>query len=408
VTTTVAPEITSRRQAAGPLAGVLVADFSRVLAGPLTSMWLADLGATVVKVERPGEGDETRRWGPPWAATSSSYFTAANRSKLSLALDLSDSGDVEVARRLAARADVFVENFRTGVLARFGLDYAAVSALNQRVVYASITGFGSGAGAGLPGYDFVVQAIGGLMSITGTADGDPSKVGVALVDVLTAKDATIGILAALQARHRDGHGQHVEVNLLSSLLGSLANQASSYLTTGTSPGRMGNQHPSIAPYETLRCRSDLLAVACGNDGQFRRLVEHLEIPGAVTDPRFASNAARVENRAALVELLESRLARRDSCEWEEILRRAGVPAGQVGTVESAFARAADLGLDPIVELPGPHRPQVRHPIQYSHSPVRAPSPPPELGSDDTAVRAWLDSDTSLDQLDEILRRKGRR
>jgi crotonobetainyl-CoA:carnitine CoA-transferase CaiB-like acyl-CoA transferase len=406
VTTTVAPKVSSSTQAAGPLSGVLVADFSRVLAGPLTSMWLADLGATVVKVERPGEGDETREWGPPWAATSSSYFTAANRSKLSLALDLSDSDDVEVARRLAARADVFVENFRTGVLARFGLNYAAVSAVNQCVVYASITGFGSGAGAGLPGYDFVVQAIGGLMSITGTADGDPSKVGVALVDVLTAKDATIGILAALQARHRDGHGQHVEVNLLSSLLGSLANQASSYLTTGTTPSRMGNQHPSIAPYETLRCRSDLLAVACGNDNQFGRLVEQLEIPEAVTDARFASNAARVDNRAALIELLESRLARRDASEWEHILRRAGVPAAQVGTVASAFARATDLGLNPIVELPGPHPPQVRHPNHNTHSPVRAPSPPPELGSDDTAVRAWLSSGSSLEQLDQILRQKG--
>jgi crotonobetainyl-CoA:carnitine CoA-transferase CaiB-like acyl-CoA transferase len=371
-------------------------------------MWLADLGATVVKVERPGQGDETRQWGPPWAATGSSYFTAANRSKLSLTLDLADPGDVEVARCLAARADVFVENFRTGVLSKFGLDYAAVSAKNSGVVYASITGFGSGAGADLPGYDFVVQALGGLMSITGSTEGDPSKVGVALVDVLTAKDAAIGILAALQARHRDGHGQHVEVNLLSSLLGSLANQASSYLTTGTAPGRMGNQHPSIAPYETLRCRSDLLAVASGNDSQFRRLVEQLDIPEAASDPRFASNAARVSNRPALVELLERSLARRDAHEWEQILRRAGVPAGQVGTVESGFALAADLGLDPIVELPGPHPPQVRHPIQYSHSPVREPGPPPELGSDDTAVREWLASESDLHHLDQHLRRKGPR
>lgn len=392
----------------GPLSGVLVADFSRVLAGPLTTVWLADLGATVVKVERPDDGDETRQWGPPWAPSGSSYFTAANRSKLSLTLDLADPGDLEVARGLAARADVLVENFRTGVLSKFGLDYAAVSAMNSGVVYASITGFGSGAGACLPGYDFVVQAVGGLMSITGSAEGDPSKVGVALVDVLTAKDAAIGILAALQARHRDGHGQHVEVNLLSSLLGSLANQASSYLTTGTAPGRMGNQHPSIAPYETLRCRSDLLAVACGNDGQFRRLVEELDTPEAASDPRFASNAARVSNRSALVELLERSLARRDASEWEEILRRAGVPAGQVGTVKSGFALAADLGLEPIVDLPQPHPPQVRHPIQYSHSPVRAPGPPPELGADDAAVREWLASESDLHELDELLRVKGPR
>lgn len=396
----------SRAQALGPLTGVLVADFSRVLAGPLTSMWLADLGATVVKVEHPEHGDETRHWGPPWAATSSSYFTAANRSKLSLALDLADPDDVEVARRLAARADVVVENFRTGVLAKFGLDYPSVAAVNPQVVYASITGFGSAGGADLPGYDFIVQAMGGLMSITGAADGEPSKVGVALVDVLTAKDAAIGILAALQARHRDGHGQHVEVNLLSSLLGSLANQASSFLTTGTAPGRMGNQHPSIAPYETLRCRSGLLAIACGNDRQFRRLVEQLEIPEVAGDRRFASNAARVDNRTALVEVLENRLMQRDACEWEQALGRAGVPAAQVGTVESAFSRAADLGLEPIIALPEPHPPQVRHPVQYSHTPLRVPSPPPELGSDDLAVRAWLDSGTELDELDQIIRRKG--
>jgi crotonobetainyl-CoA:carnitine CoA-transferase CaiB-like acyl-CoA transferase len=389
----------------GPLSGLLVADFSRVLAGPLATMWLADLGAIVVKVERAGQGDDTRHWGPPWAGSSSSYFTAANRSKLSLQLNLADPDDAALARRLAARADVLVENFRTGTLARFGLDHPTVSASNPGVVYTSITGFGSGAGADLPGYDFVVQAIGGLMSITGDTDAGPSKVGVALVDVLTAKDAVIGILAALQARHLDGRGQHVEVNLLSSLLGSLANQASSYLTTGDSPSRMGNQHPSIAPYETLRCRSDLLAIACGNDTQFRRLTDLLEIPDAADDPRFATNAARVEHRAALIVLLENRLRHRNAAEWEEILTQAGIAAGQVHTVASGFAHATALGLAPTIDMPEPHPPQVAHPIRYSETTVRSASPPPALGADDATVRNWLASESPVDRLDDALRQK---
>jgi crotonobetainyl-CoA:carnitine CoA-transferase CaiB-like acyl-CoA transferase len=229
-----------------PLDGVLVADFSRVLAGPLATATLADLGATVIKVERPGTGDDTRHWGPPWTANSSSYFECANRSKQSVELDLAQEGDRRLALELARRADVVVENYRDGTLIRKGLSYEQVSVTNPGVVYASITGFGSRGGRGLPGYDFLVQAAGGLMSITGDP-AQPMKAGVALVDVLTAKDAVIGVLAALRAREATGAGQRVEVNLLSSLLSSLVNQASAYLATGTSPGRMGNQHPSIAP-----------------------------------------------------------------------------------------------------------------------------------------------------------------
>ncbi|HWC23868.1 MAG TPA: CaiB/BaiF CoA-transferase family protein [Flexivirga sp.] len=385
----------------GPLTGLLVADFSRVLAGPLTTMWLADLGATVIKVERAGAGDETRNWGPPWAGETSSYFTAANRSKLSITVDFADGDDLAVARELASRADVFVENFRTGVLAKFGLDQPTLAHANPRQIYASITGFGSGAGADLAGYDFVVQAVGGLMSITGEADGDPHKAGVALVDVLTAKDAVIGILAALQARDRTGRGQHVEVNLLSTLLASLANQASSFLTTGTAPGRMGNQHPSIAPYETLHCRSSsLLAVACGNDGQFRRLAEVLDLPGVADDPRFVSNSARVAHRVELVAVLEDRLSSREAAEWEELLARAGVPAGQVGTVADGFARAETFGLRPTVDVPGDTPPQVRHPIDYSRSQLRPPTAPPELGADDQKVRDWLASGADLAALED--------
>ena len=374
-----------------PLDGIVVADFSRVLAGPLATTVLADLGATVVKVERPGAGDDTRQWGPPWTSTSSSYFESANRNKQSIALDLADPADLAVAHLLARRADVFVENFRPGSLARHGLDYATVSRDNPGVVYCSITGFGSRGGAHLPGYDFLVQAVGGLMSVTGTPDGEPMKVGVALVDVLTSKDAQVGILAALRARDLTGVGQHVEVNLLSSLLGSMVNQASGYLATGRPPGRMGNQHPSIAPYETLRCRDGLLAVACGNDGQFGRLVTALGVPSLASDPRFARNADRVAHRSALVGLLEDALASREASLWVKELTEVGVPAGLVGDLGSAFRLADELGLDPVVDV-GPDRAgQVRHPVTYSATPVTSYRPPPRLDEHSADVRRWLDT-----------------
>jgi crotonobetainyl-CoA:carnitine CoA-transferase CaiB-like acyl-CoA transferase len=373
-----------------PLSGLVVADLSRVLAGPTATVLLADLGATVVKVERAGSGDDTRRWGPPWTETSSSYFESANRSKQSLAVDFSDPGDLALVHDLVDRADIVVQNFRAGSLAGFGLDYPAVAARNPRAVYCSITGFGSGEGADRPGYDFLVQAVGGLMSITGDPDGTPRKVGVALVDVLTAKDAVIGILAALAHRAATGQGQHVEVNLLSSLLGSLANQASAYLATGTSPGRMGNRHPSIAPYETLRCRDLELAVCCGNDDQFRRLAAVIGDPALAEDPRFATNADRVAQRDELVARLEARLGQDDAAAWSQRLAAAGVPAGPVGDIGSAFALAEALGLAPTVEVGDGHPAQVRHPITYSGFEVVAPTPPPRLGHHDQHVRAWLD------------------
>ena len=372
-----------------PLDGVLVADFSRVLAGPLATAMLADLGATVVKVERPGSGDDTRQWGPPWTENSSSYFESANRSKLSVTLDLSDREDLALARRLAHHADVLVENFKDGALARYGLDHPTVAVANPGLVYCSITGFGSRKGAHLPGYDFLVQAVGGLMSVTGEPEGEPTKAGVALVDVLTSKDALIGILAALRSRDRTGRGQRVEVNLLSSLLGSMVNQASAYLTTGAAPGRMGNQHPSIAPYETLHCSDGLLAVACGNDGQFARLAQVLGVPELATDPRFATNADRVTHRAELVAALEQPLRDKEVDSWVTVLTDAGVPAGKVGDLASAFELATDLGLDPVVDM-GPDRPgQVRHPVTYSATPVTDYAPPPALGQHDVDVRSWL-------------------
>lgn len=371
-----------------PLDGLVVADFSRVLAGPLAGATLADLGATVIKVERPVVGDDTRHWGPPWTGNSSSYFECANRSKQSVELDLDDETDRALAIELARRADVVLENYRDGALARRGLSYEQVRANNPGVVYASITGFGSHGGRDLAGYDFLVQAVGGLMSITGEP-GRPTKVGVALVDILTAKDAVVGILAALRTREATGKGQRVEVNLLSSLLSSLANQASAYLATGESPTQMGNRHPSIAPYETLAAGDGPLAVTCGNDEQFRKLAEVLGVPEIGHDPRFATNAARVRNRPELVAVLETRLAAGSVIDWVDRLTAVGVPAGAIGSIADAFALAERLGLEPTVDV-GPASPrQVRNPISFSTTPITHYSAPPRLGEHTHDVRQWL-------------------
>ena len=378
-----------------PLEGILVADFSRVLAGPLATSSLADLGATVIKVERPERGDDTRQWGPPWTADTSAYFECANRSKRSIELDLDEPDDLSLATELAERADVLVENFLDGALARKGLAYEQLAARNPGLVYCSITGFGGHGGARLPGYDFLVQAMGGLMSVTGEPEGRPTKVGVALVDILTSKDAVIGILAALRARSEDGRGQRVEVNLLSSLLGSLANQAASYLATGQSPGRLGNAHPSIAPYETLRCSDRLLAVCCGNDDQFRRLVGALGLGDLGSDPRFESNPARVAHRDDLVATLEERLRQEPVSRWVDRLRAANVPSGDVNDIAGALELADGLGLDPVVDVgPGRLR-QIRNAVTYSGTPVQSYSAPPGLGEHNKEVREWLTGERGM-------------
>jgi crotonobetainyl-CoA:carnitine CoA-transferase CaiB-like acyl-CoA transferase len=382
----------SRPGAVKPLAGLLIADFSRVLAGPLATMTLADLGATVIKVES-STGDDTRTWGPPFTQRSTAYFESANRGKASLVLDLRTEADRLLAVELARRCDVLVENFKPGGLAKYGLDYPTVASGNPAVIYCSISGFGAGAGASLPGYDFLVQAVGGLMSITGEPDGDPLKVGVALVDVLTGKDAVIGIQAALAARQQTGAGQHVEVTLLTSLLAAMVNQSAN-AALGRIPHRMGNQHPSIAPYESLRCADGTIAVACGNDAQFARLAGALGRPFLATDERFATNPARVTNRADLVAALEDGLAEGTVQHWVTSLTVAGVPAGAVGTVTDGLALAESLGLAPL-SSPGPgYLPQVRHPVDYSAAggdPIDAAGtlPPPDLGSHTAALRDWL-------------------
>jgi crotonobetainyl-CoA:carnitine CoA-transferase CaiB-like acyl-CoA transferase len=383
----------SRSPEALPLTGIVVADFSRVLAGPLATMTLADLGARVIKIERPGEGDDTRHWGPPFTPTGSTYFDSVNRNKESIELDLTIDADRAVAVAIASNADVLVENFRPGGMASLGLGYETLSALNPRLIYASISGFGSGTGAGLPGYDFTVQALGGLMSITGEAGGPPMKVGVAIVDVLTAKDATIGILAALQARHDTGLGRLLEVNLLSSLQGALANQGQAHLGAGVTPRQMGNVHPSIAPYELLNCQDRPLVLACGNDRQFGAMLAVLGLESLGSDERFLTNRARVEHRPALVTALESRLATQPAAHWQAALSAVGVPAGQVGSIADGVELARSLDLAPTIEVQDasgtPRGSQFRSPITWTPAIAPRTVAPPTLGEHNGAVRRWL-------------------
>ncbi|MGY1695664.1 CaiB/BaiF CoA transferase family protein [Geodermatophilus sp. SYSU D00814] len=375
----------------GPLAGLLVADFSRVLAGPYATMLLADLGAEVVKVEGPG-GDDTRTWQPPVRDGVSTYYLGVNRNKRSVVLDLKDPGDAALARELARRADVLVENFKPGGLARFGLDHASVAAENPRVVYASISGFGSAPGGrSLPGYDLIVQAISGFMSLTGDPEGEPYRAGVALFDVMAGLHATIGVLSALHHRRETGEGQHVEVNLLSSALSGLVNQTSAFVAGGVVPFRMGNSHPSLFPYEPLPCADGELIVTAGNDGQFRRLCEVLGVPGLVDDPRFARNEDRTANRDQLRPLLVERLRTRSKADWFRDIIGAGVPCGPINTIDQGVAFAEEIGLAPVVHAgEGPAAvPSVRNPITFSATAAEYRLPPPAVDEHGAEIRRWL-------------------
>lgn len=377
----------------GPLSGVLVADFSRVLAGPYATMLLADLGADVVKVEGPG-GDDTRSWTPPERDGEATYYLGVNRGKRSIVLDLRDEQDARLARELARRADVVIENSMPGSLAKYGLGFESVSRDNPAVVYSSISGFGSGAGSRVPGYDLVVQAISGLMSLTGDAGGPAYRAGVAVIDVLAGNHAVIGILAALRHRDRTGQGQYVEVDLLSSALNGLVNHSSAYVAGGAVPYRMGNAHPSVYPYEPLPTADDDLVVAAANDGQFRRLCAVLGIPEVADDPRFARNGDRTANRGQLRPLLVQRLAGRGAVEWFDLLVAAGVPCGPIGTIDGGFAMAERLGLEPVVVVGEGDRavPTTRHPIRFSASPAAYRLPPPGLDEHGAELRAWLSSE----------------
>lgn len=374
----------------GPLAGLLVADFSRILAGPYATMLLADMGAEVVKVEGP-DGDDTRTWMPPVRDEVSTYYLGVNRGKRSIALDLRDEGDAAVARELARRADILIENFKPGGMAKYGLDFDSVRAANPGIVYASISGFGSGAGRHVPGYDLMVQAISGLMSLTGDPDGPPYRAGISVFDVMAGNHATIGILAALRHRDATGHGQHVEVNLLSSALTGLVNHSSAYAAAGVVPYRMGNAHPSVFPYEPLPTADNDLIITAANDGQFRKLCEVLDIPEIADDERFARNADRTERREELRPILNERLARRGALEWFDLLTEAGVPSGPINTIDGGFAMAERFELDPIVDVGEGDRaiPSTRHPIRFSETPASYRLPPPELDEHGDELRTWL-------------------
>jgi crotonobetainyl-CoA:carnitine CoA-transferase CaiB-like acyl-CoA transferase len=374
----------------GALDGLLVADFSRVLAGPLCTMTLGDLGADVVKVERPGAGDDTRAWGPPFTEEGSSYFLGLNRNKRSLVLDLKDPADLALARELCARADVVVESFRPGLMAELGLGLDALREAHPRLVTCSISAFGAeGPGAQLPGYDLLLQAMGGLMSVTGEPgeEGRPLKAGAALIDMVCGLYAATGILAALQARERTRRGQHVAVSLMDSALAALLNQASAYLTAGVVAGRLGNRHPSIAPYETFAAADRDLAVAVGNDALFSRLCAAVDRPDLAADPRFASNALRLEHQDALAAELGAAFTRAPASEWVERLRSAGVPAGEINDVAGAFALAERLGLGPVDETDGVRT--VRSPLRLDATPATVRARPPRLGEHDDELRAWL-------------------
>jgi len=372
----------------GPLAGIVVADFSRVLAGPYCTMLLADLGAEVIKVESPS-GDDTRHWVPPKRGDTGTYYLAINRNKKSVVLDLRDPDDVAVAQALTARADVMIQNFRPGGLTKFGLDYDSVRARRPDSIYCSISGFGSAEGAALPGYDLLVQAVSGLMSLTGSPDGPPYRAGISVFDVMTGLHSAIGILAALHHRDATGEGQQIETNLLSSAMSALVNQTEAYVAGGVVPNRMGNAHLSLFPYEPLPTGDGEIIVIAGNDGQFRTLAAALGAPELASDERFATVGSRNDNREVLRPLLLERLSEKSAAEWFDVLTAAGVPCGPINDIRGGVELAAKLGLEPVVEIDGV--PTVRNPIRMSATPPRYDLPPPTLGADNESVRAWLSS-----------------
>ncbi|WP_395670260.1 CaiB/BaiF CoA transferase family protein [Phenylobacterium sp.] len=390
-----------------PLEGIRVLDISRVLAGPWCGQMLADFGAEVIKVERPGEGDDTRGWGPPFfegdgpePAHASAYYLCANRGKRGIAIDFTQPEGQRLVRELAARSDVLIENFKVGGLNKYGLDYASLAAVNPRLVYCSITGFGqTGPYADRPGYDFILQGMGGLMSITGPAEDEPGsepyKAGVALTDIMTGLYATNAVMAALVGRGVTGRGRHIDVALLDVQVATLANQAMNYLVTGKAPRRTGNAHPNIVPYRSFRSRDGRLNIAVGNDGQFARLCQVLGLDLAA-DPRFATNRRRAENKHELCDQLQAVFETQPAAHWIDRLNEAGVPAGPVNDIAEVFA-------DPQVKQREmerwiPHArlgrvPSVANPVRFSEGSPEYNHPPPTLGEHtDDVLRDVLDLD----------------
>ena len=402
-----------------PLAGVTVVDLTRVLAGPWATQMLADMGAEVIKIERPVVGDETRHWGPPWIkdaqgreTTESAYFLSTNRGKRSVAIDLATAEGQALVRRLASGADVFVENFKVGALARYGLDYDTLAPDNRRLVYVSISAFGQdGPQADGPGYDAMIQAMGGLMSITGVPDGEPGagpqKVGVAVADLMCGMYAIAGILGALHERHRSGRGQYVDLSLLDTQVAWLANQNLNYLVSGTVPRRRGTAHPNIVPYQAFATADGHVMIAVGNDAQFARFCAATGLAALGDDPRYSSNARRVVNRDQLLPAVAAALAQRSTAHWLKVLRDADVPCGPINDIAQVFAepqvRHRGMRIDLLHPAAG-SVPGVRNPILYSRTPMSYERAPPLLGADTDAVlgeRAGLDAESLAD-----LRRRG--
>jgi crotonobetainyl-CoA:carnitine CoA-transferase CaiB-like acyl-CoA transferase len=378
----------------GALTGLRVLDLSRVLAGPWCGQVLADLGAEVIKIERPQSGDDTRGWGPPWMKTDTgessgqaSYYQSTNRGKLSVAIDLATREGQELVRALAASSDVVIENYKAGSLARYGLDYATLAEINPRLVYCSITGFGqTGPRAEEPGYDFIIQGIGGLMSITGERDdlpgGGPQKVGVAFSDLMTGLYSTVAIQAALLSRERTGVGQHIDMALLDVQVATLANQSMNYLASGKVPERYGNAHANIVPYQVFRAADRDFIIACGNDSQFVALCHSIGLPHLPQDPRFRRNADRVAHRAEIVELLSAHFLGRTADEWVASIHASKVPVGAINNIAQSLEEPQVIARGLMVKIPHPKNPDfamVGSPIKLSGTPVEYVRPAPMLG-----------------------------
>ena len=373
-----------------PLDGLIVADFSRVLAGPYCSMLLADMGATVIKVESP-QGDDTRTWMPPTKNGVATYYMSINRNKKSLVLDFSSEEDRKVGLALIKRADIFIENFKTGGLKKFGFDFDSVATINPKLIYLSISGFGTAEGAWLPGYDLIVQAVSGLMSLTGDPNGPPFRAGISVFDVMAGLHGLIGVLTALHQRENTGRGQHVEVNLLSSAMSGLVNQTAAYAAAGEVPFRMGNAHPSLFPYEALPTKDRNLIIAAGNDKQFRALCKVLEIESVADDSRFTANSDRTANREQLRPLLLARLAEWAADDLFIALNKVGVPCGPINTIGDGVELAEKLGLKPRIAVGEGDRKVdlIRNPITFSEGELSYELPPPHLGEHSDEIRKWL-------------------
>ena len=374
----------------GPLDGLVVADLSRVLAGPYASMLLADLGATVIKIESAA-GDDTRTWTPPEKNGVATYYMSINRNKQSVVMDFKDPDDVALIHELFRRSDIVLENFKTGGLTKFGLDYETAREINPRLIYLSISGFGTAEGSWLPGYDLVVQAVSGLMSLTGDPDGPAYRAGISVFDVMTGLHGTIGVLAALNQRNETGIGQHVEVNLLSSALSGLVNHSGAHTAAGIVPTRMGNAHPSVYPYLPLPTKDRDVIITAANDRQFRALCEVLGIAELADDDRFRLNADRTANRAELEPVLIEKLGEWTADDLFIALNKAGVPCGPINSIAEGVQLAERLGLQPRVTLGEGDREVdlVRNPITFSEAAPKYTAPPPELGEHTDAIRAWL-------------------